>query len=100
MNKPDRVESPIDREVADCPKSGQLRPDKHGTSGFPIIPWMRGFRQLDWADRLNMILSAILGCALVLVLSPLLLVSWIWMQLAKHGLAFRRPGHLRNDRSA
>jgi hypothetical protein len=100
MNKPDRVESPIDKELTDRPKSGQLGPDKYRTRGFSIIPCMQRFRQLDWADRLNMILSAILACALVLVLSPLLLVSWIWMQLAKHGFAFRRPGHLRTDRSA
>ena len=100
MNKPARVESPIDKEMADRPKSGQLRPDKHGTRGSSIVSWMQRFRQLNWADRLNMILSAILACALVLVLSPLLLVSWIWMQLAKHGLAFRRRDHLRTDRSA
>jgi hypothetical protein len=49
---------------------------------------------------LNLILAAILGCALVLALSPLLLVSWICMQLAKPVFGFRRPANLRTNRQA
>ena len=96
MHKPDSVESPRSQKIADPPPSRQLRPGKHGTGGFVIVAWMKRFRQLDWADRLNLILATILGCALLLALSPLLLVSWICMQFAKQG----RPRHLRADRQA
>jgi hypothetical protein len=90
MNYPDGVEIASEKEAEQPPASSQRKREESST--FSIISWMRRFRQLDWADRLNMLLSAILGCALVLILSPLLLVSWIWMQLAKHGSALRRPG--------
>jgi hypothetical protein len=99
MNKPDSVESPRSKELAD-PVPGQIRTAKDGTSRSPIVASLHRFRQLDWADRLNLILAAILGCALVLSLSPLLLVAWICMQLGRHGLGFRRPGHLEADRRA
>jgi hypothetical protein len=99
MNKPEGVENIRKEVVVDRPGS-QLRPGKHATSSFSVLAWLQRFRQLDWPDRLNLILAAILGCALVLVLSPLFLVSWLCMQLARHGLAFRRPGHLGADRQA
>jgi hypothetical protein len=67
---------------------------------FSIPVWLQRFQQLDWPDRLNLILAAILGCALVLALSPLFLVSWLCMHLARHGLGCRRPDHLRADRQA
>jgi len=98
MHKPDTVESPKGKEIADPPASRQLRPGKHGTGGFAMVAWMKRFRQLDWADRLNLILATILGCALLLALSPLFLLSWICMQFAKHGLGFKRPGQLGADR--
>ena len=98
MNKPDTVEDTRSEEVADCPDADQLRLGKHGAWGFSIVAWMQRFRQLDWADRLNLILATILGCALLLALSPLFLLSWICMQFAKHGLGFKRPGHLGADR--
>jgi hypothetical protein len=99
MNKPESVETTTNKEVADRRES-RPRPGKHRTGrGFSVVASMRRFRQLDWADRLNLILATILGCALVLALSPLLLVSWIWMQLAKHRVGARRPGHLRTDRA-
>jgi hypothetical protein len=97
MNKPESVESPRSKELAD-PDPGHLGTAKHGTSRSPIVAWLEHFRQLDWADRLNLILAAVLGCALVLALSPLLLVAWVCMQLATHG--FKRPGHLEVDRQA
>ena len=78
MNNPHGVEIASEKEAEQPPASSQRPLEK--SSNFSIISWMRRFPQLDWADRLNMILSAILGCALVLVLSPLLLVSWICMQ--------------------
>jgi hypothetical protein len=97
MNKPESVETTIDQEVADRRGSSQLRPSKHGPSGFSIVARMRHFRHLNWADRLNLLLATILGCALVLALSPLLLLSWIRIQLAKHRAGASRPGHLRTD---
>ena len=100
MNKPESVERARNEKVADRPESSPPTPGQHGTSGFSIVAWLQCFRQLDWADRLNLILATILGCALVLALSPLLLVCWICMQLAKHGLGFGRPSHLRVDREA
>jgi hypothetical protein len=100
MNKPNRVQSVRNKEVADEAVSSQPGAGRHGPRRFSIVAWWQRFRQLDWADRLNLILATILGCALVLALSPLLLVSWIWMQLAKHGLGVRRPGDLTTDRQA
>ena len=41
------------------------------------------FRGLEWRDRLSLILATILGLALVLVLSPILLISWVCLLLAK-----------------
>jgi hypothetical protein len=98
MNKPDAVENTRSEEVADCLDPNQLKPDKHDAWGFSIVASMQRFRELDWADRLNLILATILGCALLLALSPLFLLSWICMQFAKHGLGFKRPGHLGADR--
>jgi hypothetical protein len=100
MNKPDTLENTRSEEVADCLDPNQLKPGKHGAWGFSIVASMQRFRELDWADRLNLILAAILGCALVLALSPLLLVSWICMQLAKPVFGFRRPANLRTNRQA
>ena len=99
MNKPDSVETPPSKELAD-PVLRQLRAGKHGASASPMVAWVQHFRQLDWADRLNLILAAILGCALVLALSPLLLVAWLCTQLGRHGLGLRRPGDLEADRQA
>ena len=47
------------------------------------------FRQLGWGDRLNLVFATILGLALVMALSPILLVSWICLRLAKRGLGFK-----------
>ncbi|HEU4678025.1 MAG TPA: hypothetical protein VFS35_00800 [Terrimicrobiaceae bacterium] len=41
------------------------------------------FHHLGWADRLNLVVATLLGAALVLVLSPFLLLLWICVQLAK-----------------
>lgn len=41
------------------------------------------FRQLAWTDRLNLVVATLLGAALVLVLSPFLLLLWICVQLAR-----------------
>jgi hypothetical protein len=47
------------------------------------------FRQLGWGDRLNLAFATILGLALVVALSPILLVSWLCLHLAKRGLGFK-----------
>ena len=41
------------------------------------------FHYLGWADRLNLVVATLLGAALVLVLSPFLLLLWICVQLTK-----------------
>ena len=41
------------------------------------------FRELEWHDRLSLILASVLGLALVLILSPILLVSWVCLLLAR-----------------
>ncbi len=41
------------------------------------------FRELEWRDRLSLILASVLGLALVLVLSPILFVSWVCLLLAR-----------------
>ena len=38
------------------------------------------FREVGWIDRLSLILAALLGMALVLLLSPILFVSWLRVQ--------------------
>jgi hypothetical protein len=58
--------------------------------------FMRHFSELEWHDRLNLAFSAVLGLVLVTILSPILVVSWVCLLLAKwrtsskhHTLAFR-----------
>jgi hypothetical protein len=55
---------------------------------------MRRFReafcQLEWHDRLNVVLATILELALVLVLSPILLVSWLCLLLTKRRIPPKR----------
>ena len=41
------------------------------------------FREVGWLDRLSLILAALLGMALVLLLSPILFVSWLCLLLAR-----------------
>ena len=41
------------------------------------------FRELEWRDRLSLTFATGLGLALVLVLSPILLVSWVCLLLAR-----------------
>jgi hypothetical protein len=41
------------------------------------------FRELEWRDRLSLIFATVLGLALVLILSPILLVSWVCLLLAR-----------------
>ena len=52
------------------------------------------FSQLEWHDRLNVILATILELALVLVLSPLLLVSWLCLFFSKRRIPPGRPSDL------
>ena len=52
------------------------------------------FSQLEWHDRLNVILATILELALVLVLSPLLLVSWLCLFFSKRRISSERPSDL------
>lgn len=52
------------------------------------------FRQLEWHDRLNVILATILELALVLVLSPILLVSWLCLLFSKRRMPSGRPNDL------
>ena len=52
------------------------------------------FRQLEWPDRLNVILATVLELALVVVLSPILLVSWLCLFLSKRRLPSGRPNDL------
>ena len=52
------------------------------------------FSQLEWHDRLNVILATILELALVLVLSPLLLVSWLCLFFSKRRISSGRPSDL------
>jgi hypothetical protein len=48
------------------------------------------FCQLEWHDRLNVILAMILELALVLVLSPILLISWLCLLFAKRRVPPKR----------
>ena len=98
MNEPEIVETTINQEMANPGGTGQTTPGQHRTNnGFSIMARVGRFRQLDWADRLNLIFATVLGCALVIALSPLLLAAWIWMQLANHRAGATRPDDLRSD---
>ncbi len=101
MNKPQGVEIPTDKGAEQQSGASEKKPqgDK-GITSFSIVAWMKRFRQLDWVDRLNLVLAAILGLALVLALSPMLLISWICLQLAKRTHPLRRPSPLRPDHRA
>ena len=99
MNEPETVETPINQEMANRGDSRQTtRGQDRTSSGLSMVARLRRFRQLDWADRLNLIFATILGCALVLALSPLLLVTWILMQLANPRGGARPSDYLRTDR--
>ena len=50
------------------------------------------FCELEWHDRLSLVLATVLGLALVLVLSPILLISWVCLLLAKQRIP--RPNKL------
>ena len=52
------------------------------------------FSQLEWHDRLNVILATILELALVLVLSPILLVSWLCLLFSKRRMPSGRTTDL------
>jgi hypothetical protein len=52
------------------------------------------FCQLEWHDRLNVILATVLELALVMVLSPILLISWLCLLLAKRRIPSGRPTDL------
>jgi hypothetical protein len=70
----------------------QARPDAD-----PVEPslrrYIRAFRQLRWSDRLNVVLAGLLELTLLLLLSPILLLSWLWRLFAKICTASKR----RND---
>jgi hypothetical protein len=81
--------------------SGAHRPHVPETDRLTYEPengWIkryyRNFHQLEWHDKLNVILAATLGLGLVLVLSPLLLVSWICLQLATRSAGIKRSASL------
>lgn len=78
---------PLRTDEAEQPSSsppfGQARDDD--TPGHQVERWLERFRQLGWDDRLNMILAAFLGAVLIVVLSPVLLGLWIYLQVANRG---------------
>jgi hypothetical protein len=53
--------------------------------------FIRHFGELQWHDRLNLAFSAILGLALALILSPILVVSWICLLVAKWRTSSKHP---------
>jgi hypothetical protein len=55
--------------------------------------FIKGFRHLRWSDRLNVLLASLLELTLLLLLSPILLVSWLWRLFAKISTTSKR----RND---
>jgi len=64
-------------------------PGDSGQAGHSIKRFGGNFRQLGWGDRLNLVFATILGLALVVALSPILLLSWMCLHLARRGLGFK-----------
>jgi hypothetical protein len=96
MNRPRIVEIPTSKR-AERSSSEVIRSGHEEGAGLSIVGWIRRFRQLDWGDRLNLLLAGFLGLALVLALSPVLLVSWICLQLAERGAGFKRRASLKTQ---
>jgi hypothetical protein len=94
MNKPRIVEIPTSKR-AERPSGDIVQRGHEEATGLSMVGWMKRFRQLDWGDRLNLLLAGFLGLALVLTLSPLLLVSWICLQLAERTAGFKRRASLK-----
>jgi hypothetical protein len=67
----------------------QVRPDADSVESS-LRRLIKGFRQLRWSDRLNVLLASLLELTLLLVLSPILLVSWLWHLFAKISTASKR----------
>jgi len=70
------------REDQHCSQTAQARNDADFVKQS-IRRFGEAFCGLEWHDRLSVILATMLGLALVLVLSPILLVSWVCLLLAK-----------------
>ncbi len=94
MNKPRIVEIPTSKR-AKRPSGDVVQRGHEQATGLLMVGWKKRFRQLDWGDRLNLLLAGFLGLALVLALSPLLLVSWICLQLAERAAGFNRRASLK-----
>jgi hypothetical protein len=67
----------------------QVRPDADSVKSS-VRRFIKGFRQLRWSDRLNVFLASLLELTLLLVLSPILLVSSLWHLFAKISRASKR----------
>jgi hypothetical protein len=96
MNKPRIVEIPTSKR-AERPSSEVIRRAHEEGTGLSMVGWIKRFRQLDWGDRLNLLLAGFLGLALVLALSPVLLVSWICLWLAERGAGLKRRASLKTE---
>jgi hypothetical protein len=65
-----------------CSDTAQTRCDSDFVKQS-IMRFGAAFRELEWRDRLSLIFATVLGLALVLILSPILLVSWVCLLLAR-----------------
>ena len=70
------------REDQHCSDTAQARCDSDFAKRS-IRRFGAAFRELEWRDRLSLTFATVLGLALVLVLSPILLVSWVCLLLAR-----------------
>ena len=70
------------REDQHCSDTPQTRCDSDFVKQS-IRRFGAAFRALEWRDRLSLAFATVLGLALVLVLSPILLISWVCLLLAR-----------------
>lgn len=99
MNKPQTFKIPTSQRNEQPLRSSEVMRLRHEVGTGPaMMGWTKRYRQLEWEDRLNLVLAAILGLGLVMALSPILLISWICLRLAERGIRFGRPASLKTER--
>jgi hypothetical protein len=92
MSKSNISEASTNERKKESNENLQMRPDADSVESF-LRRFIKGFLQLRWSDRLNVLLATLLELTLLLLLSPILLVSWLWHLFAKICTSSKR----RND---
>ncbi|HEY5707741.1 MAG TPA: hypothetical protein VIS96_19435 [Terrimicrobiaceae bacterium] len=93
MSKPQICETETNGKDEVQLETSQARGHAH-FANRAIIRFGNAFCELEWHDRLSVIFATMLGFALTVVLSPILLVSWVFLLLSKRGNPSKRSNGL------